>query len=83
MAQKKKTQRGRLSTVQSNDLLSRRLPLAAVNSIVMNYHYNACKIPIELRQMIRDIVDAHMNSLAQALGNLELCYRRMLNERET
>jgi hypothetical protein len=53
-----------------------------VTAIVMEYHYDACKIPIEFRHMITEIMTAHMSSLSQALGNLELCYRRMLDVKE-
>ena len=50
--------------------------------VVQDYHYRACKIPVEYQNMIDEIVSAHMKSLGLALGNLELCYLRTKQHRE-
>ena len=47
-----------------------------MNQVVKDYHYRACKVPVVYQSMIDEIIDAHMQSLSLALGNLELCYLR-------
>ena len=44
--------------------------------VVKDYHYRACQVPEKYQNMIDEIVNAHMQSLGLALGNLELCYLR-------
>jgi len=57
-------------------------PIASLNSALVNYARQSCKIPKEYDQMIVDIVSRHTHSLRTALGNLELCYRRTLMHAE-
>lgn len=50
--------------------------LFAANSVIMEYHLKACKVPPEFRDMVIEIIQKHLSSLSSALGNLELCYLR-------
>ena len=51
-----------------------------IENKVIQHHLKACKIPKECHHMIIEIVQNHMKSLSQALGNLELIYRRTLDK---
>jgi hypothetical protein len=50
--------------------------LVEAKQILLDYHLRACKVPPEFEMMIKEIVNAHLQSLSLALGNLELCYLR-------
>ena len=49
-----------------------------LQGLVLQHYFNSCKIPIEWRQMITEIVTANMRAISTACGNLEMAYRRTL-----
>jgi hypothetical protein len=51
--------------------------------IVQDYHYRACQVPEAYQNMVDEIINAHMQSLELALGNLELCYLRTKQHTES
>jgi hypothetical protein len=44
--------------------------------VVKDFHFRACQVPEEYQNIIEPIIEAHMQSLSLALGNMELCYLR-------
>ncbi len=48
--------------------------------VVQDYHYRACKVPVEFQNMVDEIINSHMQALGISLGNLELCYLRTKQE---
>jgi hypothetical protein len=50
--------------------------------VTSDFHYRSCQVPVEFQDLIDQIIYAHMNSLALALGSLELCYLRTKQHKE-